>query len=142
MNKIMKSAVNKHRIRNPIFLIIATLFFIGAGWYFNQYILKVNRSTLNNYANPSPEVTIFPTVEHARQVRTLKTVKLTANINPSAKIRVPFSRNGSIYIYEDGVEILLAKQEFKSTSQQCNNLVHPLMSPSGRYIAYIEQTGS
>jgi hypothetical protein len=62
-------------------------------------------------------------------------------LDSSAVIKVPFVRDGAIYLYEDGVEKLVAKPAQQTTQQACFNLVYPFLSPDKKYLAYIEQTG-
>lgn len=64
-----------------------------------------------------------------------------SKLNLSAVIKIPFVREGNIYLYEDGKEDLVVKPERPTTQTSCNNLVYPFLSPNGKYLAYIEQNG-
>jgi hypothetical protein len=62
-------------------------------------------------------------------------------LNPLASIRIPFVRDGSIHLYEDGVEKLVAEPAQNSTKSACFDLAYPLLSPNGKYLAYIQHVG-
>jgi hypothetical protein len=64
-----------------------------------------------------------------------------ATPEPAAPIVVPFVRDGSIYLYEDGTETLLVENTQQTTPEACFKLIYPFLSPDGKYLAYIEQTG-
>ncbi len=110
-------------------------------------------STKSKVPQSSPETKLsnkFPPTEQPTNVipspsitlTTLKETKSIDTLNSSALIKVAFVQNGNIYLYEDGRERLVAKPTQKTTEQACFNLVYPFLSPNGKYLAYIEQTGS
>lgn len=71
----------------------------------------------------------------------LSDIETVESLNPDATLKVPFIRDGNIYLYEDGKEKLVAKPTQKTTETACFHLLYPLISPNGKYIAYIEQVG-
>lgn len=62
-------------------------------------------------------------------------------LNPDARIKIPFVRDGDIYLYEDGIEKLVAKPEQQTSPQACLSIFYPALSPNGKFLAYIEQAG-
>jgi hypothetical protein len=92
------------------------------------------------YNNQTSPVT-SPTTESTGIKSNLTETKSLDTLNPTALIKVPFVRDGSIYLHEDGNEKLVAKPAQKTTQQACHNLTHPYLSPNGKYLAYIEQIG-
>lgn len=78
-------------------------------------------------STPIPTATITPTRYVLRETTSID------HLNPEAIIKIPFVRDGNIYLYEDGIEKLVAK------STQQTKIFYPLLSPNGKYLAYIEQ---
>jgi hypothetical protein len=90
---------------------------------------------------PTAMTTLAPDVTATAARTSLSQTSSIDSLDPSAVIRVPFVRDGSIYLYEDGIEKLVAQPAQQTTQQACFNLVYPFLSPDGKYLAYIEQVG-
>lgn len=112
-------------------LVIGILAF-GGYWFLN----KSKPSQVNQVAN-----TTVPSPASASSAPILSDSSSIDKLNPSAIIKIPFERDGAIYLYEDGKEKLVAKPKQASTDKACYRLVYPFLSPNGKYIAYIEQMG-
>lgn len=62
-------------------------------------------------------------------------------LNQGALIKIPFVRDGAVYLYEDGLEKLVATPTGTTSKQNCFNLTFPFLSPDSKYLAYIDQAG-
>lgn len=109
-------------------LVIGILAF-GGYWFLNKSKpSQVNQVTNINLSSSSP------TPSSSTQAESSGADKLEL----SATIKIPFQRDGAIYLYEEGKEKIIAKPTKQGT---CINLVSPFLSPNGKFIAYIEQLG-
>lgn len=86
-----------------------------------------------------PEITPTPTPFPNTDLAELKPIE---SLNVSAQIKVAFLRDENLYLYEDGVQKLVAKPTAESSYEGCYFLQYPVLSPDGKYIAYIEQVGA
>lgn len=63
-------------------------------------------------------------------------------LDVNATIKIPFLRNGEIYLYEDGVEKIVARPtEVTNDGSKCFSIIYPMISPNGKFIAYLDQYG-
>ncbi len=101
---------------------------------------KSRQTTPTTVANalPTPVVDTSTTSTTNAPLADEKTIDV---LSVDASIKVPFVREGSIFLYEDGQEKRVAKPSQESTGNSCFHLQYPLISPNGKYIAYIEQVG-
>ncbi len=102
---------------------------------------------------PTAEPTAVPTLESSRPPTPTSAPTATASsyaaaekqtidsLNPAAQIKIPFVREGSIYLYEDGQEKLVAAPGGTTSQQACYNLTYPFLSPDGNTLAYLDQAG-
>src|SRR3989344_643278 len=132
---------NKFKLSKKIIILTGILLVILAG--VTAYLIFVKNAkepqSLSQASNNQPVTSpsSMPSTVNANLPET-KSIDI---LNPLALIRAAFVRNGSIYLYEDGKEKLVAKAAQETTQQACYNLTYPFLSPSGKYLAYIEQIG-
>lgn len=114
-----------------ITIIILAVVVGGGGLYF---FLNKNEDTKQNgnktVSSATPAVT--SSLSQSNDSNTID------KLNAEALIKIPFVRDGNIYLYEDGKEKIIAKP---ARQEVCTNLVNPFLSPNGKFIAYIEQLG-
>lgn len=122
-----------------VIIAVVIILIIGSGLYFflnkkanNKQLSIENKTSLSTTPSATP-------TQSLAQPKDSNTVD---KLNSTALIKIPFVRDGSIYLYEDGKEKIVTKSTQKSTQSGCYNLVYPFLSPNGKYLAYIEQLGS
>ncbi len=124
--------LTNHNRKKYILLSAAILFLIaGVSVFLLSNKPKTTQLQTANLNTPEPSVT----------TASLQELKSIDQLNPNASIKVAFSREGQIYLYEDSKEKLVAKPARETTESACNYLVYPSLSPNGKYLAYIEQIG-
>lgn len=119
-----------NRKRNLIVIILVALLILGGS--IGGYFLGINRNksisgTAQNFT-PTPNANTPTDTEEPQEVKT--------------GIRIPFVRNGNIYIYEDGQENLIASTTKKSSFESRNDNAYPSLSLNGKFLAYIEYSAS
>lgn len=111
-----------------VVLVIGVLAF-GGYWFLNKSKpSQVNQVTTNTLPSSNPT----PSSPALAESDSLDKLDLPTTI------KIPFERDGAIYLYEEGKEKIIAKPTKQGT---CTNLVSPFLSPNGKFIAYIEQLG-
>lgn len=125
---------SSNKTRNIAIMAVIALLIMGGS--IGGYFLGVNKnkttlpSTLQNVKPTS--INNFPTATNPND---------NSQIVPTV-VKIPFVRNGNIYLYENGQETLIASSTQKSSFEARYDNAYPFLSPDGKYIAYIQFTGS
>src|SRR3989344_1480790 len=113
----------------PLAIIFGVVVIVGLAfsgyWYLNK-----SKSAQEKQQTTSIAPASSPTPSSA----TLTDSDSTDNLNLSTTIKIPFVRDGSIYLYEEGREKLIAKPKQASTDKACYSLIYPFLSPNGKFI--------
>jgi hypothetical protein len=112
-----------------------------------RFFLRNDQGNRKTSGDLLPTSTAIPTTTQVNAspmptvIVNLTELETISELDVSASIKVPFVREGNIYLYESGLERLVARPSRETTEDACFHLLYPLLSPSGEYIAYIEQVG-
>jgi hypothetical protein len=126
-------------------LLASTTFFAYQYFQLQQDHLQTNSQ--KNTPQPTTKIQADRPIPHTPQpTPTLSTdlpdTKSIDILSASARIKVPFIRNESLYLYEDGEQKLVAQPQKQTTSDGCYFLQYPQISPDGNYVAFVEQVGA
>lgn len=132
---------------NAPVLILMIIVVLSLGVLVSYLIIKKDEiNAVNPVPSPTSKSTLPVKVDTVDSLQSgnrlvLEDEKSQDALDFTAKIKVPFIRNGNLYLYEDGKEKLIAMPKRETTQEACFNLLYPLISPNGKYIAYLEGIG-
>lgn len=109
--------------------ILILLVLVGGVYYYYQNYAKKQTNTITKSV-PTPSVN-EPSVNHQNPQTSLKDINVDG-------VKLAFLRDGKVYLYQDGKERPILSPDNKSGSTTQTQYTYPIVSPNGKFLAYIE----
>lgn len=123
------TSINKRTVIISVVILLFVLIGVVGGYFLGFIKGQSNQSNVSNNSKSigSPSPVSDNTITEPQ-------------VLPTA-IRIPFVRDGNVYLLDNGQENLIASSTQKSTFENRYDNAYPFMSPNGKFLAYISFTG-